>query len=72
MPIPKPIVYTVRSCPACLRLKSDWSSQGIAFEERPVDENQKSLDEAVKYGDMVPIIVYGDGKVEVGYKGMIG
>ena len=72
MPIPKPIVYTVSTCPACLKLKSDWSSQGIAFEERPVDENQKSLDEAVKYGDMVPIIVYGDGKVEVGYKGMIG
>ena len=72
MPIPKPIVYTVSTCPACLRLKSDWSSQGIEFEERPVDENQKSLDEAVKYGDMVPIIVYGDGKVEVGYKGMIG
>ena len=72
MPVPRPIVYTVSSCPACLKLKSDWSSQGIAFEERPVDENQKSLDEAVKYGDMVPIIVYGDGKVEVGYKGMIG
>ncbi len=72
MPVAKPIVYTVSTCPACLRLKSDWSRQGIAFEERPVDENQKSLDEAVKYGDMVPIIVYGDGKVEVGYKGMIG
>ncbi len=72
MPIVKPIVYTVSTCPACLRLKSDWSNHGIEFEERPVDENQKSLDEAVKYGDMVPIVVYTDGKVEVGYKNMIG
>ena len=72
MPITRPIVYTVSTCPACLRLKCDWGSQGIAFEERPVDENQKSLDEAVKHGDMVPVIVYPDGRVEVGYKGMIG
>ncbi len=72
MTIAKPIVYTVTSCPACQRLKSDWRSQGIDFEERPVDTSQKSLDEAVKHGDMVPVIVYPDGKVQVGYKGMIG
>ena len=68
----KPIIYTVSTCPASLRLKSDLKSQGIDFEERQVDENQKFLDEAVKYGDTVPIVVYADGKVEVGYKNMIG
>lgn len=68
----RPVVYTVSNCPACLRLKSDWKEQGIEFEERQTDNSQEFLDEAVKYGDMVPVIVYGDGRVDVGYKGMIG
>ena len=72
MPITKPIIYTVSTCPASLKLKKDWSSQGIEFEERMVDKNQTWLDEALKYGDMVPIIVYQDGRVEVGYANMIG
>ena len=72
MPITKPVIYTVSSCPASLKLKDDWRNKGIDFEERQVDNSQKWLDEAVKYGDMVPIIVFGDGKVQVGYQGMIG
>ena len=72
MPVTQPVIYTVASCPASLKLKEDWRSQGLDFEERPVDNSQKWLDEAVKYGDMVPIIVFGDGKIQVGYQGMIG
>ena len=68
----KPIVYTLKTCPSCNRLKQDWSKQGVQFEERPVDSNQTWLDEALKYGDVVPLIVHEDGKVEAGYKGMIG
>ncbi len=68
----KPIVYTISTCPASLKLKKDWTSQGIEFEERPVDDNQTWLDEALKYGDMVPIIVYDDGRVQVGYAKMMG
>jgi glutaredoxin len=67
-----PIVYTVSTCPACIKLKEDWTRQGIKFEERQVDNNQSWLDEALKYGDSVPIIVYGDGRVQVGYARMIG
>lgn len=65
------IVYTLKTCPACNRLKDDWKAEGIEFEERQVDSNQAWLDEALKYGDMVPIAVYEDGTVDVGYKGMI-
>jgi glutaredoxin-related protein len=68
----KPTVYTVSTCPACLKLKQDWKRRHLAFEERQVDKSQAWLDEALKYGDSVPIVVYEDGKVEVGYKGMIG
>ena len=68
----KPLVYTLTTCPACMKLKADWSKQGIVFEERAVDQDQIWLDEALKYGDMVPIIVYPDRRVEVGYANMIG
>ncbi len=68
----KPLIYTVSTCPASLKLKKDWISQGLDYEERQVDKSQAWLDEALHYGDTVPIVVYGDGRVEVGYSGMIG
>ncbi|MFH1382846.1 MAG: glutaredoxin domain-containing protein [Chloroflexota bacterium] len=68
----KPIVYTLRTCPACIELKKDLVRRGLEFEERQVDDNQAWLDEALKYGDTVPIAVYEDGRVEIGYAGMIG
>jgi glutaredoxin-related protein len=68
----KPVVYTLGDCPATRKLKEDWGKEGVEYEEKRVDQSQENLDEALKYGDMVPIIVYGDGRVEVGYQGMIG
>ena len=65
-------IYTLATCPACVKLREDWTSQGIDFEEKQVDESQENLDEALNFGDEVPIIVYGDGRVEVGYANMIG
>ena len=67
----KPIVYTLSTCPACTQLKKDWVEQGLEFEERQVDNSQALLDEALKYGEIVPIVVYNDGKVEYGYKDII-
>ena len=67
-----PVVYTLTICPACDRLRSSWASQGIKYEERRVDQSQDTLDEALDYADTVPIIVYPDGRVEVGFEGMTG
>ena len=67
----KPVVYTLSACPACIKLKEDWTRRGIEFEERQVDENQVWLDEALKYGDTVPIVRYADGRIQIGYKNMI-
>lgn len=67
-----PIVYTLSTCPTCVKLREAWTSQGIAFEERVVDDNQEYLDEAQKYGDAVPIVVYPDGRVEQGFEGEHG
>ena len=67
-----PIVYTLKTCPSCIVLKEDWEKEAIEFEERQVDEDQKWLDEAREFGDIVPIVVHPDGKVTMGYKDMIG
>lgn len=67
-----PIVYTLTVCPACDRLRDSWANQGIEYDERRVDQSQDTLDEALDYGDSVPIIVYPDGRVEEGFEGETG
>ncbi len=67
-----PIVYTLTVCPACDALRTSWKKQGIEYEERRVDQAQETLDDALWYADTVPIIIYPDGKVEVGFEGMTG
>ncbi len=66
-----PVIFTLKTCPACIEIKKHWAEQGREFEERQVDDNQAWLDDALKYGDTVPIVVYEDGRTEVGYRGMI-
>jgi glutaredoxin len=68
-----PIVYTLTTCPACVALRKAWGEQEIEFEERLVDTNQEWMDQALKHGDAVPIIVYPDGRVEGGeFEGEFG
>ena len=67
-----PIVYTLTVCPACDSLRSAWRREGVEYEERRVDQSQDTLDEAPDFGDAVPIIVWPDGKVEMGFRGQRG
>ena len=67
-----PVVYTLPVCPACDHLRSTWGKQGIKYEEKRVDQSQDDLDEALMYGDTVPIILYPDGRVEIGFEGHHG
>jgi len=67
-----PTVYTLTSCPACQKLRETWGQQGIEFEERAVDKDQRWMDAARNYGDTVPIIVYPDGRVQEGFLDEIG
>ncbi len=67
-----PIVYTLTSCPTCDDLRAAWATQGIEYEERQVDKSQAWLDEALVYGDTVPIVVRPDGGVEIGFAGESG
>jgi len=67
-----PVVFTLVGCPACDALKGSWGEQGIEFEERRVDLKQEWMDEARRYGDVVPIVVHPDGRVEEGFPGVMG
>lgn len=67
-----PIVYTIRGCDACVKLLRKFQADGIAFEERRVELSQSVMDEARAYGDMVPIVVWPDGRVEQGFEGTLG
>lgn len=69
---PVPVVYTIRGCDACVKLLEKWEGQGLEYEERRVELSQETLDEARRYGDMVPIVVWPDGRVEQGFAGSLG
>lgn len=72
MPEQVPIVYTIRGCDACVKLLEEFQAKGISYEERRVELSQELMDEARKYGDMVPITVWPDGRVEQGFQGTLG
>ncbi len=67
-----PVVYTLTVCPACDALRASWKKQGNESQEIRVDQNQDELDTALDYADTVPIIIYPDGRLEVGFEGMTG
>jgi glutaredoxin len=68
----KPVVYTIRGCDACVKLLRKWDAEHIDYEERHVELSQAVLDEARRFGDLVPIVVWPDGKVEQGFGDTIG
>lgn len=71
-PSAKPVVYTIRGCDACMKLLKQWDAEGVSYEERRVELNQATLDEARRFGNLVPIVVWPDGRVEQGFGDTIG
>lgn len=65
------IMYTLRTCPTCVRARRELAADGVDFEERVIDDNAQWFDEASRLALTVPILVRGD-RVEVGWKGEVG
>jgi len=55
-----------------MKLLKKWDAEGIAYDERRVERNQETLDEARRHGSLVPIVVWPDGRVEQGFGDSIG
>jgi glutaredoxin len=68
----RPVVYTIRGCDSCVKLIKKFEADGVEFEERRVELNQATLEEARRYGSLVPIVVWPDGRVEQGFGDSIG
>jgi len=68
----KVILYTLRSCPTCDKAKLGLKAQGVDFEERMVDDNAGWWEEALEYSFSVPIIIWGEGDIEIGWQGEHG
>jgi glutaredoxin len=67
-----PIVYSIRGCDACTKLLKKWDAEGVVYDERRVELSQATLEEARRYGKLVPIIVWPDGRVEQGFGDSFG
>ncbi len=68
----RPVVYTIRGCDACVKLLTKLEAERVEYEERHVELSQAVLNEARGYGDLVPIVVWPDGRVEQGFGDTIG
>jgi glutaredoxin len=68
----RPVVYTIRGCDSCVRLLQKFEAEAVDFEERRVELSQATLEEARRYGSLVPIVVWPDGRVEQGFGDSIG
>ncbi len=67
-----PIVYTIHGCDSCVKLLKKWDAEGVKYEERRAETSQAMMDEARRYGNVVPIIRWPDGRIEEGFAGGIG
>ena len=67
-----PIVYTIRGCDSCMKLLKKWDAEKVAYDERRAELSQATLDEARRFGKIVPIVVWPDGRVEQGFGDSIG
>ena len=60
----QPIVYTIRGCDACVKL-SGSGTQSTSFTRNAMwNSARQCSNEARGYGDLVPIVVWPDGRVE--------
>ncbi len=66
------IMYTLRNCPTCDKARAALSERGVEYEERRVDDSEEWWEEALKYAFTVPVIIWGEGDVEIGWEGEHG
>lgn len=66
------IVYTLRNCEVSDKAVKGLRERGVEFEERRVDENADWWEEALNLALAVPIIIWDNGRVELGWEGEHG
>lgn len=68
----KVIIYTLGNCPTSDRARAALAERGVEVEERRVDDNEQWWEEALNYSYTVPVILWDNGDVEIGWQGEHG
>lgn len=68
----KLIMYSLTYCPTCEKARQALTERGVEFEERLVNESPQWYDEMLNYADSVPVLLWEDGRVEIGWEGEEG
>jgi glutaredoxin 3 len=68
------VMYTLATCPTCVQARQVLKQRGIDFEDRVVDDRIDWQMDVVRLSNQstVPVIVWADGRVEVGIDGECG
>ena len=70
--MPPVILYTSRNCPTSDKARRGLSKMGVEFEERLVEENPEWWRQLQKYSYTVPVIVWTDNDIQIGWEGEHG
>jgi glutaredoxin 3 len=70
----KVIMYTLATCPTCVKARKILKQRGIDFEERVVDDRPDWAMDVIRLTNQntVPVMVWADGRVEIGIDGERG
>jgi glutaredoxin len=70
----KVIMYSLATCPVCVKARRILKQRGVDFEDRVVDDRPDWAMEIVRLSNQrtAPIIVWADGRVEIGIDGERG
>lgn len=66
------VVYTLTNCPTSEKAMTALRERGVDLEERRVDLNAAWWNEALNYSMTVPVILWDNGEVEIGWDGEHG
>ncbi|MDP9180514.1 MAG: hypothetical protein M3O21_02190 [Chloroflexota bacterium] len=66
------IVYTLKNCATSEKAMTALRERGVDLEERRVDQNADWWNEALNYSMTVPVILWDNGEVEIGWNGEHG
>ena len=66
------IVYTLKNCATSETAMTALRERGVDLEERRVDLNADWWNEALNYSMTVPVILWDNGEVEIGWDGEHG
>jgi glutaredoxin len=67
-------MYSLATCPVCFKARRVLKQRGVAFEDRVVDDRPDWCMEIVRLSNQstAPIILWPDGRVEIGIDGERG